>query len=302
MHFILRHFATAAALTFSSLALAGSALAAPPSAPPGQEQVNAPAEQAAAPAQENAAAREQKQAEQASKASTSTASSSSTSSHGINSTSSGVKPSTDTKKRTSCMTGGSMPSPSCSATTSGSVSTAATSDHSKRYGNQKTAAQIAVSRGGVGIEVRGPGNSQPHKVCGKNGNWVDVHAVKSYAGVCATTTTTSTTTTTTTQLNEVRTTLHQPLGTSGAAQGVAAAAGGAPAAPAGGVAGVAAAAPAGEAGGVAGAFAEIGGVAGEVLPFTGFPLWAVVLIAIAAVVIGLTLRHGGRAASTRVAL
>jgi hypothetical protein len=297
MHSILRHFAAVAALTLSSLALAGSALAAPPSAPPGQEQVNAPAEQAAAPAQENAAAREQKQAEQAPKASTSTASSSSTSSRGINSTSSGVKPSTDTKKRTSCMTGGSMPSPSCSATTSGSVSTAATSDHSKRYGNQKTAAQIAVSRGGVGIEVRGPGNSQPHKVCGKNGNWVDVHAVKSYAGVCATTVTT-----TTTQLNEVRTTLHQPPSTSGSAQGVATAAGGAPAAPAGSVAGVAAAAPAGEAGGVAGAFAAIGGVAGEVLPFTGFPLWAVVLIAIAAVVIGFTLRHSGRAASTRVAL
>lgn len=294
MHSILRHFATAAALTLLSSALAGSALAAPPSAPPGQEQVSAPAEQAAAPAQENAAAREQKQAEQA----TSTASSGSTSSQGINSTSSGVKPSTDTKKRTSCMTGGSMPSPTCSATTSGSVSTAATSDHSKRYGNQTTAAQVAVSRGGVGIEVRGPGNSQPHKVCGKNGNWVDVHAVKSYAGVC---TTTTTTTTTTTQLNEVRTTLHQPLSTSGSAQGVAAAAGGAPAA-AGGVSGAAAAAPAGEAGGVAGAFAEIGGVAGEVLPFTGFPLGAVVLIAIAAVVIGLTLRHGGRAASTRVAL
>jgi hypothetical protein len=298
MNSILRHFAAVAALTLSSLALAGSALAAPPSAPPGQEQVNAPAEQAAAPAQENAA---QKQAEQAPKASSSTASSSPTSSHGINSTSSGVKPSTDTKKRTSCMTGGSMPSPSCSATTSGSVSTAATSDHSKRYGNQKTAAQIAVSRGGVGIEVRGPGNSQPHKVCGKNGNWVDVHAVKNYVGVCAAATTT-TTTTTTTQLNEVRTTLHQPLSTSGPVPAAAAAAGSAQAAAAGGVAGVAAAAPAGGAGGVAGAFAEIGGVAGEVLPFTGFPLWAVVLIAIAAVVIGLTLRHGGRAASTRVAL
>jgi hypothetical protein len=298
MNSILRHFAAVAALTLSSLALAGSALAAPPSAPPGQEQANAPAEHAAAPAQENAAAREQKQAEQAPKASTSAAANSSTSSHGINSTSSGVKPSTDTKKRTSCRTGGSMPSPSCSATTSGSVSTAATSDHSKRYGNQKTAAQIAVSRGGVGIEVRGPGNSQPHKVCGKNGNWVDVHAVKNYAGVCAA----ATTTTTTTQLNEVRTTLHQPLSTSGPVPAAAAAAGSAQAAPAGGVAGVAAAAPAGGAGGVAGAFAEIGGVAGEVLPFTGFPLWAVVLIAIAAVVIGLTLRHGGRAASTRVAL
>jgi len=58
-------------------------------------------------------------------------------------------------------------------------------DASKRYANGKTAAQIAVSHGGSGYLLTGPGNSQPHKVtaCGKPGNksgGVDVHAVKSY--------------------------------------------------------------------------------------------------------------------------
>jgi len=61
-------------------------------------------------------------------------------------------------------------------------------DVSKRYGNGKTAAQIAVSRGGIGVQLTGPGNSQPHKVsvCGKPNNrsgGVDVHAVKSYSNL-----------------------------------------------------------------------------------------------------------------------
>src|SRR5207237_1103069 len=61
-------------------------------------------------------------------------------------------------------------------------------DTSKRYGNGKTAAQIAAGRGAAGagnVYLTGPGNSQPHKVtaCGKPSNksgGVDVHAVKSY--------------------------------------------------------------------------------------------------------------------------
>jgi len=60
-------------------------------------------------------------------------------------------------------------------------------DVSKRYGNGKTAAEIAADRGAPDSTIlSGPGNSQPHKVtaCGKKGNrsgGVDVHAVKSYS-------------------------------------------------------------------------------------------------------------------------
>jgi hypothetical protein len=69
----------------------------------------------------------------------------------------GVKPSSTTSKNTDSKVG-------------------ANPDKSKRYGNGKTAAQIAKSRGANDdVNLHGPGNSQPHKVCGR-----DVHAVKSY--------------------------------------------------------------------------------------------------------------------------
>jgi len=108
----------------------------------------------------------------------------------------GVKPSNDTKKDQTCTTGGGQGS---SATCSSSTYPGK-SDSSKRYGNGKTAAQIANGKGAPsGTPVYGPGNSQPHKICGR-----DVHAYK--GGDCSkqkpaktqTTTTTSTATTTTT--------------------------------------------------------------------------------------------------------
>ena len=101
----------------------------------------------------------------------------------------GVKPSnaTTAHKWTSCTTGGgSGSSATCSSATSSKP------DASKRYGNGKTAAQIANSRGApAGTKLTGPGNSQPHKVtvCGKPSNksgGVDVHAVKNYSSAaCA---------------------------------------------------------------------------------------------------------------------
>ena len=81
--------------------------------------------------------------------------------------SAGVKPSSTTKKWTHTTVG-------------------ANPDVSKRYGNGKTAAQIAHSRGAPDSQpLTGPGNSQPHKTtaCGKPSNksgGVDVHAIKSY--------------------------------------------------------------------------------------------------------------------------
>jgi hypothetical protein len=103
----------------------------------------------------------------------------------------GVKPSSTTTHWTGCTTGSSAGTATCKAT-EGTPDTKP--DVSKQYGNGKTAAQIAVSRGGTGVLLTGPGNSQPHKVtlCGKPNNpsgGVDVHAVKSYAtSTCETTT------------------------------------------------------------------------------------------------------------------
>ena len=69
----------------------------------------------------------------------------------------------------------------------------ASPDVSKRYGNGKTAAQIAHSRGAPDSQpLTGPGNSQPHKTydCAHKNNHsggVDVHAIKSYSATSCTT-------------------------------------------------------------------------------------------------------------------
>jgi hypothetical protein len=96
-------------------------------------------------------------------------------------TQAGEKPSSTTHKNTACSTGGgSGSSATCTSDTSSKP------DASKRYGNGKTAAQIANGHGAPsGTQLNGPGNSQPHKVavCGKpsnKGGGVDVHAVKHY--------------------------------------------------------------------------------------------------------------------------
>src|SRR5687767_10627197 len=147
-----RHLTAGIALALGLVALTGSALAAPPSTPPGQEkkaeQQAGPAPEATAPAAES----EQK-------------------SSGVNATSAGVKPGNSTDKNTSCKTGGSGASTTCTRSPHG----ANPPDSSKRYGNGTTAAQIATSRGApAGTDVYGPGNSQPHKVCGKNGHFIEI--------------------------------------------------------------------------------------------------------------------------------
>jgi hypothetical protein len=244
---------------------------------------------------------------------------------------------------------------------------------SKRYGNGKTAAQIAVSRGApAGTTVYGPGNSQPHKVekCPGSGHFVDVHAVKSYStqsctssakssestttqhscGVqtvtttktetqkghayglvkhgkalhtvtktetkttptgesCSTgssTSTSSSSSTTfqtvvgqqagqTTQSSSAQASQSASAATPASAPAAAAAAG---STQSGGVLGASATTKSGNgkpAGGVAGAIAAVGGVAGQTLPFTGFPLWIAVLVAVALIALGFTLLRRGRA-------
>jgi hypothetical protein len=49
------------------------------------------------------------------------------------------------------------------------------------------------------------------------------------------------------------------------------------------------------AGGVAGALTTVGNVAGKSLPFTGFPIWAAVLIGLGLIALGVGLRRRGRA-------
>jgi hypothetical protein len=281
-------------------------------------------------------------------------------------TQAGVKPTNSTAKSTTCSTGGGQgSSATCAATGTGAAnaSSAGKKDSSKRYGNGKTAAQIANSRAApAGTQVYGPGNSQPHKVwdCRRQ-HWVDVHAVKSYSTAscntqvrqptasetrtesCSAVTVTKTEvtaqkgrayglskhgkathtkteiTTTVTPTGNVCVTGTGATGatTSGGTTGgtnnsshtsnttaasntqsaVVAVAGatGSAATPRGsssptGVLGVTASAGNSEqAGGVLGAVESVGS---GVLPFTGFPLWIVVLAALALIVVGLALRRG----------
>jgi hypothetical protein len=211
----------------------------------------------------------------------------------------GAKPTSATakgNKPTSCTTGGGTGS-SATCTSSGATAataqTAAKADSSKRYGNSETAAQIANSRGApAGTEVFGPGNSQPHKVldCKRN-HWVDVHAVKSYSTSCSQVGTTGGKTGTTTVGTVGASVSGGTNSTSATSAGGPSAQGASP--KAGGVAGVTATGgTSGPAGGVLGAIASVGS---GVLPFTGFPLWLVVLAAVGMIVLGLTLRRGGRA-------
>src|SRR5436853_5140619 len=94
----------------------------------------------------------------------------------------GVKPANNTAKHTSCVTGGSGSSVTCTSTGPTSAPAAGKADASKKYGNGKTAAQIATQNGAApGTKLYGPGNSQPHKVvaCGHR-HGVDVHALKNH--------------------------------------------------------------------------------------------------------------------------
>src|SRR5436190_11467039 len=181
---------------------------------------------------------------------------------------------------------------------------AATSNQTKLYGNALTAGAIAVSRGGAGAMLFGPGNSQPHKVLacvnGKT-HLVDVHAVKSYsnsscqpgaAGVVG-----STSPTTSTSVTAAAT----PPSTSVAASVAANAATSNNAATAGGTKGAehAKAAAAGKAPAASGTSPAsnqgvLGAAANQQLPFTGLQLWLVVLAAAGLIAGGLALRRVGR--------
>jgi hypothetical protein len=211
---------------------------------------------------------------------------------GSSSTQAGVKPGPTTTHWTHCTTGGTASAATCTSSDSGHTPQTS-ADVSKLYGNGKTAAQIAVSRGGVNVQLTGPGNSQPHKVtaCGEPSNpsgGVDVHAVKSYSNsacspAAAAATARSSSITTPASVS-VSTPPAQP-----AARAPVHAAATAP--PANGVLGAhVTLTPKHHAAGhgVLGTVTRIGA---STLPFTGFRLWLVALAAMALAAAGVALRR-----------
>jgi hypothetical protein len=277
----------------------------------------------------------------------------------------GMKPdsSTTSTKWTTCdPTGGTSSAATCPST-NGTAQAHVHNDASKRYGNAETAAQIAVSRGGSGVKLTGPGNSQPHKVavCPHKSNQsggVDVHAIKSggYSSAACTATQTQqvltssvcgsksvTTVTTTSQAalhgngkqlgkgtakhqvtSSSSSTVVTPTGevcTTGKPGEVvqssqsnvtpvtvvtpattAATTAGSTAAPAntGSVAGAQAALAAPKTQHAAkatkaqqGVLGTVAKVSGSTLPFTGFPLWMALVVALGLIGTGLTLRRRG---------
>ena len=225
----------------------------------------------------------------------------------------GMKPTnaTTAHKDTSCTTGGSGGSVTCTASNSGTAAnnTSGKSDVSKQYGNGTTAAQVATSHGAPsGTTINGPGNSQPHKVTDcKHKHGVDVHAAKNYSSASCASTTTASSSTKTTASTQTQAGVSAGVTSSSSVSATGGVAG-ASSSQAGGVAGAAATKQGGHGvagakarGGVAGAKAR-GGVLGAVaaarhgqLPFTGFPVWLLVLIGLGLAATGLGLRRYARA-------
>jgi hypothetical protein len=173
---------------------------------------------------------------------------------------------------------------------------AASSDQTKQYGNGKTAGQIAVQNGAAPSTIlHGPGNSQPHKAAPcSGGHEVDVHALKGKRRKSCGTQQPPSTPHSTPDPGKVGDPAHGPN------------AGGTTSAPSASSPSVpstsASAKPAvstKHAGveSAAGVLSATGAIGGGTLPFTGFPLWVVALIAIALIAFGLMLRRRSAAPS-----
>lgn len=185
---------------------------------------------------------------------------------------------------------------------------AASSDKTKQYGNGKTAGQIAMQNGAAPSTVlHGPGNSQPHKAAPcSGGHEVDVHALKGKRGKsCG-------------GQPQPPTPRPNPTPDPGepggdTADGPTVDRVSTPAVVANSPA-VVASSPADpstptEAKPVvspqratvemaSGVLSATGVVGGGTLPFTGFPIWVVVLIALALIALGLMLRRRSGASSS----
>jgi hypothetical protein len=281
---------------FSGVALAGNGNGNSDNAPGQQKKDEAAQAQVQLQAQQQAAAQSSTSQTQSDHQAPGQAKKADVSASASADTEAGVKPSSTTTKWTHCRTGGVGTGIATCTAEAGTPATKA--DVSKLYGNGKTAAQIAVSRGAPdGTLITGPGNSQPHKVtaCGKPNNksgGVDVHAVKSYdASACQPTTAQQTVQAQVTQVAQVA---QAPVASAPVAPAPA------PVAPAPITSSAVNAAPTQNAGGVLGANATIvkpkpaGGVLGTVsnvsgatLPFTGFPVWVAFLVGLGLIAAGL---------------
>jgi hypothetical protein len=216
---------------------------------------------------------------------------------------SGVKPTNATAKGTTCgPVGGSGSGTTCAptGTAAANAQSSGKADASKRYGNDKTAAQVAVTNGASGVSLYGPGNSQPHKAgCPGSTKMVDVHALKGKKLQCGTSTAPGTTGSNpnTSSKPNVPTSANQPTtgatvsgGVAGATTTAGAGTTAAGSSPTGGVLGTTSSGSS-PAGGVLGAIEAVGQGS---LPFTGFPLWVAVAFGLGLVAFGLTLRRRGR--------
>jgi hypothetical protein len=298
---------------FSGVALAGNGNGNSDNAPGQQKKDEAAQAQVQLQAQQQAAAQSSTSQTQSDHQAPGQAKKADVSASASADTEAGVKPSSTTTKWTHCRTGGVGTGIATCTAEAGTPATKA--DVSKLYGNGKTAAQIAVSRGAPdGTLITGPGNSQPHKVtaCGKPNNksgGVDVHAVKSYdASACQAQTTQSTAQV---QVTAAPVAPAPVVSASVASAPVAPApVVPAPVTPAPATQGTSNVAPTQNAGGVLGANATIvkpkpaGGVLGTVsnvsgstLPFTGFPVWVVLLVALGLIAAGLTAWRRGAPAT-----
>jgi hypothetical protein len=166
---------------------------------------------------------------------------------------------------------------------------AASSDQTKQYGNGKTAGQIAIGNGAAPSTVlHGPGNSQPHKAspC-SGGHEVDVHALKGKRGRACGTQPPAPRPNPTPDPAKPGDPTHGP-NTSDSTPAAASS----PADPS---------TPAkpkpvvnphrGDVESASGVLSATGAIGGGTLPFTGFPIWIIVLVALALIVVGMTLRR-----------
>ncbi len=169
---------------------------------------------------------------------------------------------------------------------------AASSDQTKQYGNDKTAGQIAMGNGAAPITaLHGPGNSQPHKAspC-SGGHEVDVHALKAKrGGACGTRPPSPPTPrpNPTPDPGKPGDPAHGPNTTHSTPSAASSPAD--PSTPA--MAKPVVSSHQGRVEAASGVLSATGATGSGTLPFTGFPLWIVVLIALALIATGMTLRR-----------
>jgi hypothetical protein len=179
---------------------------------------------------------------------------------------------------------------------------AASSDQTKLYGNGKNAGQIAIQNGAAASTIlHGPGNSQPHKAAPcSGGHEVDVHALKGKRGKsCGGQPQSPPTPRPNPTPDPGRPggdPAHGPTADPGSTPSVLPSTPTDPSTPTKAKAAVSPQrASVGMAGGV---LSSTGVIGGGILPFTGFPIWVVVLAALALIALGVTLRRRSGASSS----